>query len=65
MSDLQSWMIKNAETDASLSEKIGISRVQVSRLRRGIHRPSIATARKLEKVTTIPAAEFVMGGVGQ
>ena len=61
MSDLQNWMAEHGETDESLSPRVGVSRVQVSRIRRKICRPSIVTALRLEQVTGIPAAKLVMG----
>lgn len=59
MNHLACWMKVNRETDQSLAPKVGISRVHVSRLRRGVHRPSPDLARKLETVTNIPAATFI------
>lgn len=59
MTYLEAWMRLNRETDQSLAPKIGISRVHVSRLRRGVHRPSRELAMKLEAVTAIPAADFI------
>ncbi len=59
MTDLKTWMSDNSETDETLSGKLGISRVHVSRLRRKLCKPSPATAIKLERVTSIPAASFI------
>lgn len=61
MSDLQEWMSRAGETDATMSQKLGVSRVQVSRIRRGICKPSPTTAQKLEAITAIPAADFIFG----
>lgn len=48
--------------DAALAGMVeGLSRSQVSRIRRGRSRPLPDTARKLEAVTGIPAAKFVLG----
>lgn len=63
MADLQQWMQDNERTDETLAQELGVSRVQVSRLRRRICKPSPATAQKLEAITAIPAAEFIFGEV--
>jgi transcriptional regulator with XRE-family HTH domain len=60
MQTLAQWMIAEKVKDAALSEKLGVSRVQVLRLRRRLCRPSLATALKLEEITSIPAAELLM-----
>lgn len=60
MGPLEAWMTREGETDESLSPKVGLSRVQISRLRRRVYRPSVETARKLETITGIPAAEFIL-----
>lgn len=66
MTALQTWMDRNpAEHDGTLAPRIGVSRVQVSRIRRDVCKPSIATAQKLEVVTGIPAAKFVMGDAAE
>lgn len=59
MDDLQAWMTANRETDASMAPKLSVSRVQVSRIRRGKCRPSPETALKLERITQIPASTFI------
>lgn len=61
MTQLETWMTQNHETDESLAAKADVSRVQISRLRRGINRPRPALASRLEKITSIPAAEFIFG----
>lgn len=58
MSHLQEWMSRAHETDASLAEKVGVSRVQISRIRRNKCGPSLPLAAKLEVLTGIPAASF-------
>lgn len=59
---LAEWMATKRWKDADLAREIhGLSRSQISRIRRGVSCPTIATARKLEGVTKIPAARFVMG----
>lgn len=42
-----------------------VTRSQISRIRRGESRPSLETAARLEKLTKIPAARFVMGLAGE
>lgn len=61
MTDLQTWMTDAKESDETLSKKLGVSRVQVSRLRRKLCKPSPDTAVKLEQITGIPAAAFIFG----
>lgn len=58
MTDLQSWMSRAHETDETLAEKLGVSRVQVSRVRRRKCRPSLGLAVRLEGLTGIPASSF-------
>lgn len=58
MTDLQTWMERARESDASLAEKTGVSRVQISRVRRRICAPSLSLAARLEEITGIPAASF-------
>lgn len=59
MDDLEAWMTEAGETDETLSVKLGVSRVQVSRLRRRICNPSLPIAEKLETLTAIPALELL------
>ena len=49
MSKLQRWMNENGFDDNHVAAKVGLSRVQVSRIRRGICGTSPATARKLAR----------------
>lgn len=58
---LQAWMGENKETDESLSRKVGVSRVQIRRIRLGENHPSRDTALKLEQITGISAATLVFG----
>jgi transcriptional regulator with XRE-family HTH domain len=55
-------MAGSGESDETLSKKVGVSRVQMTRLRNGTNKPSRRTALELEKVTGIPAAKFFFGG---
>lgn len=65
MQTLAKWMTDNEVKDEALSRDLGVSRVQVLRLRRRICRPSLKTARKLEEITGISAVSLVMGEAGQ
>lgn len=57
---LQEWMDARDLTDAKLAAQVeGLSRSQVSRIRRRVSIASAATALKLEKITGIPAERFV------
>lgn len=59
MDALKSWMLEAGETDESVADKTGVSRVQISRIRRGLSRPSPELADKLSGLTSIPAWDFV------
>jgi transcriptional regulator with XRE-family HTH domain len=62
MTALKDWMDKRGLADADVASRIeGLSRSQVSRIRRGVSRPSPATAEKLAALTRIPAAKFIFG----
>lgn len=56
---LKDWMKETGETDASLAAKLGVSRVQVLRIRRGLSKPSPKLALALSGITRIPAWEFL------
>lgn len=58
---LARWMKVYQETDMTVSEKLALSRVQVSRLRRNLCKASPETALKLEKLTGLPASTFIFG----
>lgn len=58
---LARWMEHAGETDETLSPKVGVSRVQISRIRRDKSKPSPATAVKLEAITKLPASIFIFG----
>jgi len=60
MVDLASWMTAHGETDETLAAKLGVSRVQASRLRRRRCNPSPETAKKLEDLTKIPALDLML-----
>lgn len=59
MALLETWMRKNSFTDEKLAERLGVSRVHASRLRRRICLPSKDVALKLQNLTRIPAAKLV------
>jgi len=62
MTALKDWMERKALSDADVAARIdGLSRSQVSRIRRGVSRPSPETAEKLAALTRIPAAKFIFG----
>jgi DNA-binding XRE family transcriptional regulator len=48
---LNVWMIKTDTGDEVLAEKIGVDRVTINRLRRGVHLPSWETMLRLSKAT--------------
>lgn len=51
MTKLQKWMTENGWRDPHVAERIGVSRAQISRIRRGKTGVSIATAKALAKLT--------------
>jgi transcriptional regulator with XRE-family HTH domain len=59
MQRLQDWMIEHGLTDSDVAEEVGCSRVQVSRVRRSVCKPSPDLAMKLEKLTGIAWHEFI------
>lgn len=59
MTKLSVWMAENRITDETLAAQVEVSRTQVLRLRTGQNKPSAKTAKALERVTGIPAADFI------
>jgi transcriptional regulator with XRE-family HTH domain len=59
MMNLASWMAERGETDESMSKKVGVSRVQITRIRNNTSKPSPKVAMELERVTGIPAWDFL------
>lgn len=59
MNALATWMAAHNETDETVASKVDVSRVQVSRIRRGLSRPSLALAEKLEGLTGVAAWDFL------
>lgn len=60
MTALQTWVDAAKLTDEALAAKVGVSRVQITRIRNGVCRPSVKTAQKLAEVTGVPAANFIL-----
>lgn len=65
-STLAEWMQdrrlhKKRLNDADVAAQTGISRSQISRIRTGASTPSRDNALKLEEITKIPAARFLLG----
>jgi len=60
---LQEWMDLKDLKDAGLERELNkaLSRSQISRIRRGVSKPSLEKARLLERHTKIPAAAFLTG----
>jgi transcriptional regulator with XRE-family HTH domain len=59
MRKLADWMARKKLDDADVAAQVGCSRVQVSRIRRGVCRPSPALAMRLETLTKIRWHEFI------
>jgi transcriptional regulator with XRE-family HTH domain len=68
---LQEWKRLTKVTDeqlaAAVREETGeqISRSQINRIRKGLSNPRLKTAKALEAVTKIPAAQFMLGEAGE
>ena len=58
---IKQWLEAHGLDDKAAAARLGLDRSQVSRLRRGECRPSIKTAKRLEPITGIPAAELILG----
>jgi transcriptional regulator with XRE-family HTH domain len=56
---LADYMEKHKLSADAVALKLGVSQPYVSRLLTGRRRPSPETAKKLEKLTGIPAARFI------
>jgi transcriptional regulator with XRE-family HTH domain len=54
-------MADNSVTDADLADRVGLSRVQIYRLRTGENHPSRDTALKLAAATSLPPAVLMFG----
>jgi transcriptional regulator with XRE-family HTH domain len=63
--DLQKWMTRKGYKDADVAALVdGLSRSQISRIRRKVSTPSPTTALKLSKLTRIPAKNFIFADHG-
>ncbi len=60
MRPLERWMSETKVLDDALAEKVGVSRVQILRIRRGQNRPSVETARKLAEITGLPLEDLIL-----
>lgn len=58
---LKEWRRKHKKTLAAVAEAAGTSDATISRVEQGKQRPTPDLAKRLSKVTGIPAAKFVMG----
>lgn len=69
MTILSSWMADHGVTDDALATATrefdpagkGITRVHILRLRHGQYRPSLRTARLLQRITGIDAGKLMTG----
>ena len=59
MSKLQNWMTKNGWNDTQMAEAVGVSRVQINRIRRGVCGASVHTALRLQEITKIRWTHFI------
>lgn len=59
MAVLQDAMKARGWKDEDLARELKISRVHASRLRRRICLPSPDLAKELERITEVPAADFI------
>ena len=51
MMKLDQWLEANAMTEADFAERIGVSQPTISRIRRGVCKPSLDTIAKIEDYT--------------
>lgn len=58
---LQAWVNARSYSDEELAKLFAVSRVHAYRLRTAKNRPSVKTARRIEQVTGIPAADLILG----
>lgn len=56
---LEEAMDAKGFTDASLAERVGVSRPFITRIKNGKRTPSLKVAVEIEKATGIPAAKLV------
>ena len=59
MGKLAEWMTKHGWNDRRVGEAVALSRVQISRLRRGRCKASVASAVRLQKLTGLPWHAFI------
>lgn len=59
MTKLSEWMTANEIDDAEMARRLDVSRVSISRIRRGLQRPSPRLAETMARVTGIPAWDFI------
>lgn len=57
---LEQHMRDNGLTDAALAAKVGVSQPTIWRIRNRKRRPNVEVARRIEKVTGIPAADLIL-----
>lgn len=60
---LEKYLKQNELKDGDLAVRVGVSQPCIYRLRKGYRRASPELAKKLEKVTGIPAETFVFAKV--
>lgn len=63
MTTLESWMKDNGHSDASLADRVGVTRPYISRLRAGDVSPSLEQALKIFKFTKgeVPLEQLLPG----
>lgn len=54
MRPLERWMSEKQMRNEDLAPRVGVSRVQIHRIRTGQNSPSLKTARKLAEITKLP-----------
>ena len=59
MRDLDQWMKQEGLDDKAVAALVGTSRVQISRIRRGLSGTRRDKAEKLQDLTGIPWPEFI------
>ena len=61
MNSLAAWRKRHGKTLMDVAQAAFTSDASISRIEHGKQRPTPALAKRLEQITDIPAADFVMG----
>jgi transcriptional regulator with XRE-family HTH domain len=62
MTKFADWIAKKGLTEVETARLVGVSQAQISRIKRGLSKPSPVLAERLQTVTGIPAWDFIRPG---